>query len=297
MLENRSSYVDATPRLLGRLGLTTGIAQTSRTMRKKRRRSSGRWRVEGVGPPKQRHYLRKTKSDHMINSATAKLLLNKDCVPSSTMLNDPYFRDKPEMVDILLDNNIRNRTTLPMWNSTLDQTQEDEKILNSYLKSQGAPPPVPPPPPPPSDPQPEDSPQKASPKKTIVELTTSFADDNELDPYDRYMLKKKRRQDAAVDADLKNGTKLSYAKKHRVTGTNILKQKRENKTIRRNTTISPKKKIQLLKKSRTMYSELYTVCKTKSRRAKKKREAQSILQQQRFHGFRPAATNSGQARE
>ena len=277
VLENRSSYVDATPRLLGRLGLTTGIAQTSRTNAGK---SDDGLRADAeskaLGHPEQRQYLRKTKSDHMINSATAKLLLNKDCVPSSTMLNDPYFRDKPEMVDILLDNNIRNRTTLPMWNSTLDQTQEDEKILNSYLKSQGARAPVPPPPPPPSDPQPDDSPQKRSPKKTIVELTTSFVDDNELDPYDRYLLKKKQRQDSAMGADssAKSGTKLSYAQKHRVVGNSPFKQKPANTAIRRNTTISPQKKIQLLKKSRTMYSEhSIQFAKQKVEEQKKKRSS------------------------
>ena len=141
ILCNRSSYMDATPRLLGRLGLATGATQTetSRTIAGKARtffgqmqsRSRRRWDTGAAS------IFEKTKSDHMINSATAKLLLNKESVPSSTMLNDPYFRDKPEMVDILLDNNIRNRTTLPMWNSTLSQTPEDEKILNSYLKSQG----------------------------------------------------------------------------------------------------------------------------------------------------------------
>ena len=173
------------------------------------------------------------------------------------MLNDPYFRDKPEMVDILLDNNMRKKNTLPMWNSTLSQTKEDEKILRSYLKSQGARVPAPPPPPPPSDPKTDGSPQARSPKKTIVELTTSFIDTDELDPYDRYLLKKQQRQDVAVGAGSseKNGTKLSYAQKHRRTGNSTLKQKRANTAIRRNTTISPQKKIQLLKKSRTMYSE------------------------------------------
>ena len=171
MLENRSSYVDATS-VAWPLRLDHGHRTDQSYEWKKRRRSSSRCRVEGVGHPEQRQYLRKTKSDHMINSATAKLLLNKDCVPSSTMLNDPYFRDKPEMVDILLDNNIRNRTTLPMWNSTRPDSGR-RKILNSYLKSQGARAPVHLHPHP-SDPQPDDSPQKRSPKKTIVELTTSL---------------------------------------------------------------------------------------------------------------------------
>lgn len=83
MLDNRSSYVDATPRLLGRLGLSSGSSQTEASRISGEDALRADTESKTLGNSEQRHYLRKTKSDHMINNATAKLLLNKDSV--STM--------------------------------------------------------------------------------------------------------------------------------------------------------------------------------------------------------------------
>ena len=76
------SFVDATPRLLHRLGLENVGTMVD----------GGAMRVMPIVPT--RSQLRKAKSQHMINNA---LRLHQNNVPSTTMLNDPYFRDKPEM--------------------------------------------------------------------------------------------------------------------------------------------------------------------------------------------------------
>ena len=301
IVEKRSSYVDATPRLLNRLGLqsasSTNIlnhyngfenddddddnnnnnnSEMLNNTNKKTITISNTARMQ----------LHKAKSQHMINTATANLLLNQANMPSSTMINDPYYRDKPEMVDILLHNSINNNNNNSNDSNRHEKIKENTEALERYLKAQGGGLQLPPPPPPPPPPPMMDNNNNNSPKKSILELTTSFQDDDEsdddgynnnnnnyrsnivdeseLDPYDKYLLKKKKQQ-LAAESLLQNGNntgKVSYAQKHRVNNINTfaynsnnIQKRTKSITIRRNTIIAPETQIDMLKKSRTLYAK------------------------------------------